>query len=122
MFGEHLKQLREEAKLTQRELAERTGLAATYISDLERNRRPAPNHDTCIKFLQAIPDSDAFTLLYQAALSRTYVRLNKEDLSQEQWDLISTITALVPTMDRYECNRVLTRLHHEFFTEEPEGK
>ena len=44
-FGERLRHLREAAGLTQEELAERSGLSAKGISDLERGerRRPYPH-------------------------------------------------------------------------------
>lgn len=38
-FGRHLAQLRHEAGLTQEEVAERSGLHANYIGDLERGQR-----------------------------------------------------------------------------------
>lgn len=38
-FGRHLAQLRHDAGLTQEEVAERSGLHANYIGDLERGER-----------------------------------------------------------------------------------
>src|SRR3712207_6139239 len=49
-FGAHLRRLREAAGLTQEELAERAGLTAKGISDLERGRRrrPYPHTTRCL--------------------------------------------------------------------------
>lgn len=41
-FGEWLRRERVGSGLTQRELAERLGVASTYLSDLERGTRPPP--------------------------------------------------------------------------------
>ena len=41
-FGTYLKQMRLAAKLTQQQVADRTGVSNTYISALENNRKPAP--------------------------------------------------------------------------------
>ena len=46
-FGDLLRQHRLAAGLTQEELAERTGLSARGISDLERGARTHPYRETC---------------------------------------------------------------------------
>ena len=46
-FGERLRHLREAAGLTQEELAERSGLSAKGISDLERGERRRPTRTPC---------------------------------------------------------------------------
>src|SRR5918997_736899 len=45
-FGHHLKRLRLASDLTQEELAERAGVSARLISDLERGSIPPPRRDT----------------------------------------------------------------------------
>jgi WD40 repeat protein/transcriptional regulator with XRE-family HTH domain len=45
-FAEHLKRYREAAGLTQEALADRAGLSARTISDLERGLKHTPRHDT----------------------------------------------------------------------------
>lgn len=44
-FGQKLAELRREAKLTQRQVAERIGVSVTYLCDLENGRRPIPLFD-----------------------------------------------------------------------------
>ncbi len=43
-FGDRIRELREQAGLTQWQIAERTGVSNTYISALESGRKPAPPH------------------------------------------------------------------------------
>jgi len=43
-FGDKLRELRQQAGMTQWQIAERTGVSNTYISALESGRKPAPPH------------------------------------------------------------------------------
>ncbi|WP_204176842.1 MULTISPECIES: helix-turn-helix transcriptional regulator [unclassified Staphylococcus] len=38
-FGENLKRIRKEMKLTQAEMAKEIGISQSYIADIERNRK-----------------------------------------------------------------------------------
>ena len=38
-FGENLKRIRKEMKLTQAEIAKEIGISQSYIADIERNRK-----------------------------------------------------------------------------------
>src|SRR5215204_1510221 len=53
-FGTRLRRLREAAGLTQEELAERAGLSAKGISDLERGERPRPYPHTVRSLADAL--------------------------------------------------------------------
>src|SRR5437868_386185 len=53
-FGERLKQLRREAGVTQRRLAETTNLDFSYISKLENDRNPPPAADTIVRICEAL--------------------------------------------------------------------
>jgi len=53
-FGQRLKQLRREAGVTQRELAQKTGLDFSYISKLENDRNPPPAADTIVRICDAL--------------------------------------------------------------------
>ncbi|MFC8845744.1 MULTISPECIES: ATP-binding protein [unclassified Micromonospora] len=52
-FGELVSQLRTAARLTQEELAERTGLSVRAVSDLERNRVARPRRETISRLAAA---------------------------------------------------------------------
>src|SRR5262245_5753042 len=53
-FGELLRRYRSEAGLTQQDLAERAGLSARGISDLERGARGLPREDTVRLLVEAL--------------------------------------------------------------------
>lgn len=57
-FGQRLRQLRQLCGMSQTELAERTGLSKSYISDLERDVRGAPTAPT----LEVLADALAVTV------------------------------------------------------------
>jgi predicted ATPase/DNA-binding XRE family transcriptional regulator len=67
-FGQVLRQLRAAAALSQAELAERAGVSARGISDLERDLRQAPRPETARLLADALAlDDDARTALLAAA-------------------------------------------------------
>ena len=53
-FGELLKRYRTAGRLTQEELAERAGLSARGIQDLERGLRRSPHSDTTRRLAEAL--------------------------------------------------------------------
>ena len=53
-FGTKLRDYRRVAKISQRELAERTGLDFSYISKLENDRIPPPAADTIVAICQVL--------------------------------------------------------------------
>jgi transcriptional regulator with XRE-family HTH domain len=58
-FGELLKRYRTAATLTQEELAERAGLSARGVQDLERGLRCSPHPDTARRLAEALGLADA---------------------------------------------------------------
>jgi transcriptional regulator with XRE-family HTH domain len=60
-FGERLRELRQEAGLTQKQLAEEAGLTVWAITDLEQGGRQHPRWDTVVALADALGVScDAF--------------------------------------------------------------
>lgn len=63
-FGELLRRYRLVAELTQEELAERAGLSARVISEIERSGPHVPRRDTVARLAEALgfsgADRDAF--------------------------------------------------------------
>src|SRR5215472_11533980 len=70
-FGQLLKQHRLASGLTQEALAERAGVSARGISDIERGIRRAPYHDTINKLAQALELSAADCAQLEAATHRS---------------------------------------------------
>ena len=64
-FGSYIRNLRIENQIGQRELAKKIGLAASYLNDIEKNKRSAPKNDI-IKKLSLILKVD-LNLLYDLA-------------------------------------------------------
>lgn len=54
MIGDKIKKLRELNNLTAKELAERTGLTASYISQIENNKKDNPTRKTLEKIAKAL--------------------------------------------------------------------
>ncbi|MFM9108115.1 MAG: helix-turn-helix domain-containing protein [Chloroflexota bacterium] len=76
-FGRQLLALRLAARLTQEELAERSGLSARTISDLERGRRPAPHPVSAHMLAIALGLDDARRARFFASM-RQHRRLRAE--------------------------------------------
>ena len=64
-FGETLKQLRKEKRITLRDLAEQTGLDYTGISRIENGILPPPNDEKICKLAKAL-DTDVDKLILLA--------------------------------------------------------
>jgi len=59
-FGQRLKELRRQAGLSQRSLAQEVGVDFSYVSKLENDRLPAPSAETVIRLAAAmhVPPDD----------------------------------------------------------------
>ena len=53
-FGETLRDIRREAGVTQRDLAQRTGLDFSYISKLENDRNAPPAADSIVRMCEVL--------------------------------------------------------------------
>jgi transcriptional regulator with XRE-family HTH domain len=56
-FGQALRQLRQKAGVTQRDLANRIGVDFSYISKLENDRMPPPAADTIVTICRELKES-----------------------------------------------------------------
>lgn len=73
-FGDRLRGFRTAAGLTQESLAERAGLSARGISDLERDRRASPYYDTVQRLADALElTAEDHAILLAAARPRDRV-------------------------------------------------
>jgi len=63
-FGEEIRELRKAQKMSQRELANRTGIDFTYLSKIENNRIEPPSEDVIRRVAQALgEDADELIVL-----------------------------------------------------------
>ena len=71
-FGSYIRKIRLERSIGQRELAKKVGLAASYLNDIEKNKRSAPKNDI-VKKLSLILKVD-LDLLNDLAFIRSKVK------------------------------------------------
>ncbi len=90
-FGDRIRQLRQEAGLTQWDVADRTGVSNTYISALESGRKPAPPH-VIVTALAACFQTD------EAALWKV-ARAEREERLKRRIDGVPTSHRTARTMD-----------------------
>jgi transcriptional regulator with XRE-family HTH domain len=82
VFGEHLRQVRKEARLSQEELGFRTGLDRTYISLLERGKKSP----TLVTFFRLCHVLDQKPDVFIASVYKQLLRREQEhqpDLREE---------------------------------------
>jgi L-glutamine-phosphate cytidylyltransferase len=87
-FGSYIRSLRIKNEIGQRELAKKIGLAASYLNDIEKNKRSAPKNDV-IKKLSLILKVDLDLLNDLAGISKKtlppdildYIKKNPEIIS-----------------------------------------
>src|SRR3954464_4610057 len=83
-FGSLLRRLRGASGLTQEELAERAGLSARGISDLERGAKTRPHRDTVERLSTALAlpqaEHDAFSAVARTRIGSAHL-LSSDDAS-----------------------------------------
>lgn len=88
-FGEYLKSLRKDRKLTLVQLAEKTGLSQPYLSQIENNKRGKQPTVEIVNKLASALNVSKLTLLEKAGLleEETASTLNdvKDILNNNQW-------------------------------------
>ncbi|WP_028552736.1 helix-turn-helix domain-containing protein [Paenibacillus sp. UNC451MF] len=102
-FGERLRQLRKQNKITQRQLAERVGIDFTYISKIESGTMDPPAEDKIIKMAQILHVESEELILSAKKVPTSFQKViteNKDvpvflrkasELSPEQWRKIKGI-------------------------------
>lgn len=102
-FGEALRELRRKHGLSQRDLAEKTGLDFSYISKLENDRNPPPAADTIVKICKELEEppekllaltgkipTDIKQTISASPAAQVFLReAQRYDLTEEDWRLLS---------------------------------
>lgn len=72
VFGEYIKQKRQEKGITLRGFADKLGIVPSYMSDIEKGKRNAPNQETLNKMIEVLEltEEESNELLDLAATSK----------------------------------------------------
>jgi len=89
-FGSYIRSLRIKNEIGQRELAIKIGLAASYLNDIEKNKRSAPKHDI-IKKLSSILKADLNLLNDLAGSSKKTLPPDILDYIEKNPEIISLL-------------------------------
>ncbi len=82
-FGVRLKQLRKQAGMTQRELANKVGVDFTYLSKIENGAMPPPSQKVILQLAEALNvDKDELIILAGKIPSDIVEILKKRETSQ----------------------------------------
>ena len=92
-FGSYIRELRIENKIGQRELAVKLAIAASYLNDIEKNKRSAPKIDI-IKKLSIILKADLYLLNDLAAKSKKTLPPDIIDYIEKNPKIISLIRSV----------------------------
>jgi len=72
-FGTYLRNLREKNNLSLREVARRIGVSASYLSDVENDRRTPPGDENLLR-LATIFDIQFWEIFYRAGKVTPFIR------------------------------------------------
>jgi choline kinase/DNA-binding XRE family transcriptional regulator len=89
-FGSYIRSLRIKNEIGQRELAKKIGLAASYLNDIEKNKRSAPKNDI-IKKLSLILKVDLNLLNDLAGISKKTLPPDILDYIEKNPEIISLL-------------------------------
>ena len=95
-FGSYIRGLRIENKIGQRELAKKIGIAASYLNDIEKDKRTAPKNDV-IKKIASILKTDLNLL-------NDLVGNSKKDLAPDIIDYIKKNPEIVSLIRSFKNN------------------
>ncbi|MCL6571751.1 MAG: helix-turn-helix domain-containing protein [Bacillus sp. (in: Bacteria)] len=92
MIGDRVKKFRLEKKMSLSELAEKAGVAKSYLSSLERNLQQNPS----IQFLEKIS-----TVLKLPVESLIHEQINKDDLDSDWMNLVKDAMSSGVSKDQF---------------------
>ncbi len=92
-FGSHIRQIRLQRNIGQRELAEKIGIAASFLNDIEKGKRSAPKPNV-IKKISIILESDIDELNDLAGISKRSVAPDIGEFIENNPRIISLIRSI----------------------------
>ena len=111
-FGLHLRQLRQQRNLTQKEMAAAIGVTPAYLSALEHGQRGQPSWallQRIVGYFNIIWD-DAEQLQKLAALSDPKVTIDTSKLSAQATELANLLAARIADLNQSETEELLVLL------------
>ena len=111
-LGLHLRTLRAQRNVTQKEMAEAIGVSPAYLSALEHGKRGQPSWallQRIVGFFNVIWD-DADILQKLAVLSDPKVTIDTTDLSAEATHLANLMAQKINSMDELQIKKMLELL------------
>ena len=102
-FGERLRELRKEQKVSQRDLANLVGVDFTYVSKIETGDNAPPSIATIHRMAQALAaDEGELIVLAGKVPLETY-----QDLLQRAYTLLDAISQPFKSVERYDVQKWL---------------
>tara|TARA_Y100000816_G_C26075106_1_gene565833 strand:- start:12 stop:1133 length:1122 start_codon:yes stop_codon:yes gene_type:complete len=98
-FGAFVRELRSKKKIGQRELAKKIGVAASYLNDIEKEKRSAPNNNI-VKKLSKELEVDITLMFDLAGASKKTIATDIEDYIKNNPEIVS----LIRTMKQKKLN------------------
>ena len=111
-FGERMRQLRAEKRVTQKDMAAAIGVTPAYLSALEQGRRGAPAWQMIqriIGYFNVIWD-DAEDLQRLAEMSRGRVIVDTQNLSPRATELANLLAASISKLDEETLDNLALRI------------
>lgn len=106
IFGSKLREFREQAKKTLKDLAEAMDVSVVYVSDIERGRRNPPQTDKLIKIAHLL-NIDVHTLEDWADRDRSRVELNFESRTEIVSDAALVLARKWDTLTDEEASEIM---------------
>jgi phosphoenolpyruvate phosphomutase len=103
-FGSHIKTLRAARNIGQRELARNTGISASYLNDIENNKRLPPRKEI-IKKIAHILEANLENLYDMAGKSKNRIPPDIPDIIKKN----NEIPSLLRTIEKYGLNSIEIR-------------
>lgn len=99
-FGEHLRQLRKDKRITQRELADKIKVDFTYISKIETGALQPPSEDVIIKIAKVLEVDEEQMIMLGKKIPSSYKEFIVED------ELAELFLREVPSMTEEKKDKV----------------
>lgn len=92
-FGEYIRDLRIKSKYGLRELARKLEMSATYLNDIEKQKRSAPKPDTVSKLAELL-NADEQLIIDLASMSRKDIAIDIKTMIQKSPETVNLLRAI----------------------------